>query len=193
MRNRTYIDSELRRLSRRRLIGASAALGGMLSVEAAFAWTWFTPTWPKTKQMIRLKFPDLPQLTVPQLKAWLDDSSRRLPVLIDVRSQIEFDDGHLQGAVRADDAGAAKRSLATAALDTPIVVYCSVGYRSAQVTQGLVKLGYTQVKNLEGSLFEWANAGLPVYQGNKLTAKVHPYDSDWGQLLRRELWSRVPQ
>ena len=48
------------------------------------------------------------------------------------------------------------------ARDTPIVVYCSVGYRSARVARWLGRQGFTNVRNLDGSLFAWANEGRPM-------------------------------
>jgi 3-mercaptopyruvate sulfurtransferase SseA len=59
------------------------------------------------------------------------------------------------------------------------VLYCSVGYRSSMAAEQLAKLGYTDVQNLEGSLFAWANAGHPLEGGDR----VHPYDAKWGELL----------
>jgi len=99
-------------------------------------------------------------------------------VLIDARPQVEFAVSHLRGAVRMTPDLLAKLSK-----DTPIVVYCSVGYRSAELAQRLDSQGYKQVRNLEGSIFEWANEGRPVYSGKEQVHKVHPYDSEWGRLL----------
>ena len=54
---------------------------------------------------------------------------------------------------------------------------------AAELARRLDELGYKQVRNLEGSLFEWANEGRPLYSGDRRVQKVHPYDSDWGPLL----------
>ncbi|MEM8660723.1 MAG: rhodanese-like domain-containing protein [Pseudomonadota bacterium] len=75
-------------------------------------------------------------------------------------------------------------------------MYCSVGYRSSKATEQLLKLGLSNVHNLEGSIFEWANEGKPLVQGgsDSLTPShvVHPFDDNWGQLLRVELHSYKP-
>lgn len=55
---------------------------------------------------------------------------------------------------------------------------------TAELARKLAARGYTNVVNLEGSLFAWANEGRPVYAGGQLASRVHPYDSAWGGLLR---------
>lgn len=66
--------------------------------------------------------------------------------------------------------------------DAKIVLYCSVGYRSEKIGEKLQKMGYTDVNNLFGSLFEWVNRGYKVVDkdGNE-TQKVHTYNKDWSQ------------
>lgn len=162
----------------------------------ALSWPFGDPTWPDTKQLVRKSFPKAPALTVPQLQAWLADNTRAQPLLLDVRNAAEFADGHLDKAQHAEGSDAAAALLAPLGLDAPVVVYCSVGYRSGKVVEALVKRGHKQVWNLEGSLFEWANNGLPMVQGSAQaqtpTQKAHPFDKTWAVLLKRELWSRAP-
>ena len=55
-----------------------------------------------------------------------------------------------------------------------IVVYCSVGYRSSELAEFLMKTGFTEVYNLEGSIFRWANEGRPVYRAEERVRVVHP-------------------
>ena len=74
--------------------------------------------------------------------------------------------------------------------DQRIVLYCSVGHRSSELAQFLMKKGYTEVYNLEGSIFAWANEGRPVYRGNERVKVVHPYDRTWGRLLKESLWKQ---
>ena len=184
--------SPSRRASLSQLAGVVAliALGGFTS--SARAWPWDPQNWAEAKQLVRRKFPNAPLLTVPELKVWLDDTARARPILIDVRSRREFDESQLPGARNAETLSAALSLLEGRSKDTPIVVYCSVGYRSGAIAEALIQRGYLQTRNLEGSLFEWANSGLPVHQGTRLTSKVHPYNASWGRLLNRELWSIDP-
>jgi rhodanese-related sulfurtransferase len=49
--------------------------------------------------------------------------------------------------------------------DRPILVYCAVGSRSAQVSGYLARQGYPEVYNLNGGISAWQLRGLPVLQG----------------------------
>lgn len=49
--------------------------------------------------------------------------------------------------------------------DRPILVYCAVGSRSAQVFNYLARRGYPEVYNLEGGIYGWAQRGYPILQG----------------------------
>ena len=61
-----------------------------------------------------------------------------------------------------------------------IVVYCSIGVRSAKIAQQLKDEGYTNVFNLYGGIFEWKNNNFQVFDlKEKETEKVHVYDKDW--------------
>ena len=108
-------------------------------------------------------------------------------VLLDVRSPEEFAVSQLKGGVSVPTEKALSKQVDTLQKDTLIVVYCSVGLRSAVTVQALQKRGFRNVFNLEGSLFEWANTGLPVYQGEMKVDRVHPFDRKWGELLNASL------
>ena len=82
--------------------------------------------------------------------------------------------------------------LDTLAVEAPIVVYCSVGYRSAGVAQALRRQGFKDVVNLKGSIFRWANEGRPVFRSGRMVAAVHPYDASWGTLLADSLHAYPP-
>ena len=60
------------------------------------------------------------------------------------------------------------------------MVYSSVGYRGARVETWLKRQGYTNVENLEGGIFRWANEGRPVFRQGAPTQEVHPYQPRWG-------------
>ncbi len=114
------------------------------------------------------------------------------PLLLDIRTPEEFTDGHLEGALRVDSVRDALRRLSQRPAGVSAVLYCSVGQRSSALAHALLARGAGSIYNLEGSIFEWANEGLPVLASDGRSGKVHPYDREWGVLLRRELWSREP-
>ena len=47
--------------------------------------------------------------------------------------------------------------------------------------------GYTQVQNLERSIFQWANEHRPLVHDGERVTKVHPYTDGWGRLLAPEV------
>lgn len=70
--------------------------------------------------------------------------------------------------------------------NTLIIVYCSVGIRSQKIAQKLKKLGYTDVKNLYGGIFEWKNEDFPIVdQEGKETERIHTYSKYWGKYLKK--------
>ena len=106
-------------------------------------------------------------------------------VLLDTRSEKEYSVSHLEGALLVDYAQFEVRQLQAIPKHTPIVVYCSVGYRSERVGEKLQAAGYTDVQNLYGGLFEWVNQGRPVYAAHGKTNKVHGHSRSWGMWLRK--------
>ncbi len=115
---------------------------------------------------------------------------RQLNLLLDARESEEFAVSHLRDAQLTPSAREALALLADTPKNQLIVAYCSVGYRSAALAQELAARGFTNVYNLEGSLFEWANRGLPVYRDGRSVEKVHPYNWWWGRLLDEKLHSQ---
>ena len=103
-------------------------------------------------------------------------------VLLDAREPKEFDVSHIPGAIYVGYHKFDRSRVADIPKDRPIVVYCSVGYRSSKIGKKLQKMGYTHVRNLYGSIFEWANQGLPLEdsEGNPIQ-KVHTYDRNWSR------------
>lgn len=136
------------------------------------------------KEMVRKRFPEVNQLPTRELAAWLADTNRPQPVLLDVRQPEEFAISHLAGARNVTPAARADSLKALVPTNRPVVVYCSVGYRSSELARRLMKAGITNVFNLEGSIFQWANEGRPLATTNGPAVKVHPYNDRWGALLK---------
>lgn len=147
--------------------------------------------WAGLKQLIHWQFPRVATISVAELADWLQQEGSR-PLLLDTRPEAEFAVSHLPGAQRIDPQTQEFEQLRSLPQDAPIVTYCSVGYRSARVADRLQTAGFTNVRNLEGSIFEWANSGHPVYQGDRRVHQVHPYDQLWGKLLNPDLHPSYP-
>jgi len=72
-------------------------------------------------------------------------------VLLDVRTQEEYDEGHIEGAALLPyDAIAADSAVLPADRNAAIIVYCRSGRRSAIAAQTLSDLGYTRLYDLGG-------------------------------------------
>ena len=138
--------------------------------------------WRLVKLLIRLQFPWVRQLTTTELAAWLQKDNESKPLLLDARTAEEYRVSHLSDAklvpTNIKDLKQEKINCST-----PIVVYCSVGYRSAAIARQLQAMGYQDVFNLDGSIFQWVNENHAVYREGKLTDRVHPYNKFWQYLL----------
>ncbi|HTI71816.1 MAG TPA: rhodanese-like domain-containing protein [Candidatus Limnocylindria bacterium] len=133
-----------------------------------------------------MKFPAVPQLSPAELALWLRDSSRPQPVLLDVRNRTEYEMGHLPGARHCGPGDSVPSILAGVGADLPVVVYCSVGYRSSALAARMIKAGRHQVANLDGSIFQWANEGRALETNNGAAPRVHPYHPWFQPLLVTE-------
>ena len=73
-------------------------------------------------------------------------------IVIDVRTNMEFDSGHIPNAVNIplDDINNIAYSK-----DSTIIVYCQSGMRSLEAVKTLSDLGYTSLYNLDGGLLNW--------------------------------------
>jgi len=141
----------------------------------------------RMKALVRERFPEVRHLTTGELAAWIADTHRAAPLLLDVRTRTEFEVSHLPGARQVDPGVTAAALAPTLPTNAPVVVYCSVGYRSADCATRLARAGFTNVLNLEGSIFQWANEGRPLESGGQAVRKVHPYSGSFGKLLLPEL------
>jgi rhodanese-related sulfurtransferase len=145
-------------------------------------------TWDSVKQMIQEKFPDDPKISTTDLSALLLLPENQQPLILDAREKKEYVVSHIYGARIARNKKEAFKILNEEGRDRLIVVYCSVGYRSAVLVNKLRKKGFTNAYNLEGSIFKWRNEGHTVYSGNQEVKLVHPFNREWGELLDKQFW-----
>lgn len=88
------------------------------------------------------------------------------PVLLDVRSSLEFKSGHIKGAIHAPLPNLLK-SVAAAVEDKsdPLVLICEHGPR-AQIAAIYLKFrGYRSVELLDGHMSRWRSSNRPMKQG----------------------------
>ena len=76
-------------------------------------------------------------------------------IILDVRTQEEYDQGHIPGAILIPDTEIkAKAEKVLADKDQLILVYCRSGRRSKLAAEALVELGYTNIKEF-GGIIDW--------------------------------------
>jgi sulfur-carrier protein adenylyltransferase/sulfurtransferase len=95
----------------------------------------------------------------------------RDPLVVDVREQDEWDEGHIPGAIHIPR-GFLESRIERAAPDStrPVLLYCSAGNRSAFAAKTLTELGYEDVASLAGGFTDWKRNGFPV----ELSAGLDP-------------------
>ncbi len=144
------------------------------------------------RRLTARKFPDVQWVDQAELARWREDPGRTAPLVLDARTAAEYQVSHLRDAVLVDAGRPSLRPLAGRAKNDPIVVYASVGYRSARLAHWLAGQGYTNVRNLSGGIFQWANEDRPVFRDGRPTTEVHPYDRRWGLALESRFRAPVP-
>jgi rhodanese-related sulfurtransferase len=107
-------------------------------------------------------------------------------ILLDTRELKEFNVSHIENAICVGydkfDSKKIKETLRNQ--EATIIVYCSIGIRSETIGQKLLKLGYKNVYNLYGGIFEWKNQGHEVVDNNqKPTENVHAFSKEWSKYL----------
>lgn len=93
-------------------------------------------------------------------------------LLVDIREPAEYQRGHIPGATLIPrgllefeihtlvDRHIHGKGIANA--DTPIVLYCGTGGRSALAAESVQNLGYGNVRSMAGGIVAWSEAGLPL-------------------------------
>jgi rhodanese-related sulfurtransferase len=104
------------------------------------------------------------ECTADDVKARLDRGEKF--VLVDVREESEWANGHLPGAVHMGR-GVIERDVEMRVPDpeTPMVLYCGGGFRSALAADNLQKMGYTNVVSMDGGFRVWREKGYPLAAG----------------------------
>jgi rhodanese-related sulfurtransferase len=156
---------------------------------SSFFFGLFGVSWESVDEKIEREFPAVQLVSTESLRARYDEPEGGLPLIIDVREGDEFRVSHLRNALNLESPEAIEALLDERGLgkDTEIIVYCSVGYRSASTAAVLQERGFTRVRNLQHSLFEWANKGYPMTNASGRTDKVHPFNRAWSVLVDESL------
>lgn len=125
------------------------------------------------------KFPAAKSLTLPKLPAKNDY------IFVDVRDEKEREVSSLPNSLNYEDWKQVKDSIGRIP-----VFYCTVGYRSSQMSDKWNKDGRTTF-NLYGGIIHWINLGGKVIANGKEIRKVHTYSKDWAIYLQNKKYTAV--
>jgi rhodanese-related sulfurtransferase len=101
------------------------------------------------------------EVSIDDVKARLDRGDKF--VLVDVREESEYAKDHLPGAIHVGK-GVIERDIEERVpeLNTPVVLYCGGGYRSALAADNLQKMGYSNVLSMNGGIRGWRERHFPL-------------------------------
>jgi rhodanese-related sulfurtransferase len=121
------------------------------------------PHSPRFLQIVEDAKTRVHEVGVEVIRARLERDEKFL--LVDVREESEYARDHLPGAIHLGK-GIIERDIETRVPepDTPIVLYCGGGFRSALAADNLQKMGYTNVVSMDGGYREWSEKHLPLSQ-----------------------------
>ena len=90
--------------------------------------------------------------------AWAELQEQTLEsVILDVRTEEEFESGYIKGALNMDIRGGADFLASIESLDKSksYFVYCRSGARSGQACQLMSQMGFSALYNLDGGVLAW--------------------------------------
>ena len=101
---------------------------------------------------------NIQECTIEDVKDWMQEG--RDFVLVDTREDNEWEAGHIKGAVHIGK-GVIERDIEKKIpeRDKEIILYCGGGFRSALAAESLQKMGYSNVKSMDGGWRGWTQSG----------------------------------
>ena len=100
-------------------------------------------------------------MSVGKLDAFKEILATGEAVILDVREEAEYAEGHIEGAINIPIRTLAQ-NLDKVPMDKPVIVYCASGHRAGMATSSLQMLGYTNVRAFPAGWKGWSEAGEPV-------------------------------
>ena len=103
----------------------------------------------------------LGSISVQELEALLGGERTKRPFVLDVRTESEWNGGHIEGALHIHG-GVLKDRFHEVPKDRPVAVICGTGYRGSIAASFLRSNGYGDVSNVLGGMTAWKSAGLAM-------------------------------
>jgi hydroxyacylglutathione hydrolase len=88
--------------------------------------------------------------------------SENPPHVLDIRSDSEWESGHIEGAMHLMGGWVEERLAELPPPAEDLVVVCAGGYRSTVVASVLARHGYRRLFNVTGGMGAWKRSSLPV-------------------------------
>jgi len=104
---------------------------------------------------------DYGDVTVAEASNLIGDKSDL--VILDVRTQAEYDDGHIEGAILIPVQELPDR-LGELDKGDELLVYCRTGNRSSTAVGILEDAGFTKIYHMSDGISTWISEGYPVVQ-----------------------------
>lgn len=126
---------------------------------------------------------DVPIITCEELVSLRSNNDE--VVLLDARPSNEYEVSHIKGARHIGYEDFSIEDIWAIDREAEVVLYCSVGQRSEEIGKKLMNMGFSNVRNLYGSIIEWVNQGNEVVDSSgEPTRRVHVHER------RRAKWLR---
>jgi molybdopterin/thiamine biosynthesis adenylyltransferase/rhodanese-related sulfurtransferase len=128
---------------------------------------------PSAAELMRKVKEQVRQVDPSEVHGAVESGNGNRPVLIDVREQTEFEEGHIPGAASVPR-GFLESRIEGSVPDRsqPVVLYCASGNRSAYAARTLSEeLGYEDVQSMTGGITLWKDRGFDVEVPRALTAE----------------------
>jgi phage shock protein E len=110
---------------------------------------------------VACSFASSPAISVESLAGRI--AAEDAPLILDVRTDSEFEAGHVPGAIHIPFQSVASRyEELSIDKDRTVVVYCAHGPRAAWAGRALRKAGYSDIVYLAGHMTAWEDAGRPL-------------------------------
>jgi rhodanese-related sulfurtransferase len=145
-------------------------------------WPW---RWGQVRDEVRMRYPSVKRIDGPMLQKWLAERAVRPPLLLDMRTEAEFNVSHLPGARRVRLGLSLAENQLEGQESAQVVIYDTVGFDSAVFASTLLRRNFTDVQVLEGGIFQWANEGRPLAGPAGPTGKVAAGASPYANFLDR--------
>ena len=159
---------------------------GFLSLFLMVSCSDSTKVYQDVDEMIAELTPSVDMLTVEELHTWLDTG---MVLLVDVREANEFNPGYIPGSVNiprgliefkiAKDEFWENQFLYPPLKEETIVLICKKGHRSIMTVDAVKKLGFKNVKVLDGGFKKWEMT-YPLIQEKNLDNLSHDDGAEVG-------------